>query len=404
MNDVSRSSRQFSLCMVMETIVHCGPISRASVAKQTGLSKQTISEIARSLEQDGWIRQTGRTSGHVGRSAVTYEIVPDAACIAAVDLGGTKVRAAIADLSCRVLAEHTEPTDKRGGIHIVRQIARLCREVAKRNSIDFERVRLAVIGVPGVPDKSTGRIYMAPNISGFEELDVATSLKSELGLDVVFENDVNLAVTGENWIGAGAGIDDLAYIALGTGIGAGIMVGGELVRGFANAAGELGFLPIGADPFEPESRRVGAFERVTATEGMRTRYHELTGNSCEVPAIFENAGNGDKSAVTVIEETADYIARAIATLVAVTNPRRVIMGGSIGRRPELIDQIRKLVPLCSPRPVEIVVSELGAQAAIAGGAAIGLGHLHAILFSGGVPGAEISLPPADVVKLMGAAQ
>ena len=348
MNDAARSSRQFSLCMVMETIVHCGPISRASVAKQTGLSKQTISEIARSLEEDGWIRETGRTSGHVGRSAVTYEIVPDAACIAAVDLGGTKVRAAIADLSCRVLAELIEPTDKRGGIHVTRQIARLCREVAKRNSIDFTRVRLAVVGVPGVPDKKSGQIHMAPNISGFDELDVASNLKSELGLDVMFENDVNLAVTGEKWVGAGAGIDDLAYIALGTGIGAGIIVGGELVRGFANAAGELGFLPMGADPFEPESRRVGAFERVTATDGIRARYKELTGENADVPSIFDKAADGDAAAATVIDETARYVARAIATLAAVTNPGRIIMGGSIGSRPELVDRIRELVPLCSP--------------------------------------------------------
>lgn len=404
MSDASRNSRQFSLCMVMETIVHCGPISRASIAKQTGLSKQTISEIALSLEDDGWIRQTGRTSGHVGRSAVTYEIVPDAACIATVDLGGTKVRAAIADLSCRVLAELTEPTEPRGGIHVVRQISRMCRDAAAQNGIEFSKIRFAVVGVPGVPDPASGRIYMAPNISGFEEMDVAANLRQALGLDVIFENDVNLAVIGENWIGAGTGMDDLAYIALGTGIGAGIMVGGELVRGFANAAGELGFLPIGADPFDPESRRVGAFERVTATSGMKERFLALAGEDVEVPEIFDRASTGEAAAETVIDETAKYIARAIATLAAVTNPGRIIMGGSIGRRDELVERIRRLVPLCSPRPIEIVVSELGAQAAIAGGAAVGLGQLHATLFSAGVPGAEISLPPANVVKLMGTAQ
>jgi predicted NBD/HSP70 family sugar kinase len=388
--------------MVMETIVHCGPISRASVAKQTGLSKQTISEIARLLEQDGWIRETGRTSGHVGRTAVTYEIVPNAACIATVDLGGTKTRAAIADLSCNVLAELVEPTDKRGGTHIVAQIARMCWEVARHNDIDFEKVRLAVVGVPGVPHPQTGHVLMAPNIPGINAFDVGAALKEKLGVDVLLENDVNLAVLGEHWVGIGAGVDDLAYIALGTGIGAGIIVGGDLVHGNANAAGELGFLPFGADPFEPASRRIGALERVTATAGMQARYRELSGKTSDVPGIFDVAAKGEVAALTVIDETARYIARAVAAICAITGPSKIVLGGSIGGRRELVDRVRELVPLCSPRPVDIVTTTLGSKAAIAGGAAVGLGHLHATLFSGGVPGAEIALPPPDVVKFAGA--
>ncbi len=384
--------------------MHCGPISRASIAKQTGLSKQTISEIARQLEEGGWIREIGRTSGHVGRTAVTYEIVPDAACIATVDLGGTKVRAAIADLSCRVLAELTELTEPRGGMHLVRQIARMCRQTAEHNDIVFDKVRMAVVGVPGVPDSKTGRVLMAPNVPGFDALDVPASLSEELGLDVIVENDVNLAVLGEHWIGSGAGLEDLAYVALGTGIGSGIIVGGELVRGNGNAAGELGFLPFGADPFEPETLRVGALERVTATAGMRARYLELSGTEVDVPGIFDAAAAGDASALTVLDETARNVARAVTAICAVTNPGKVVMGGSIGSRDELIRRVRELLPLCFPYPVELSVSSLGPHAAIVGGAAIGLSHLHAALFSGGVRGAEIALPPADVVKFSGAAR
>ena len=390
--------------MVMQTIVHCGPISRASIAKQTGLSKQTISEIAASLEKDDWIRETGRTSGHVGRSAITYEIVPDAACIATVDLGGTKVRAAIADLSCRLLAEVTEATDKRGGMHIVRQIARMCRNAAKNSAIGFERVRLAVVGVPGVPDHQSGRVHMAPNIPGFDDHDIESSLKSEIGIDVIFENDVNLAVTGEHWAGAGAGVDDLVFVALGTGIGAGIIVAGELVRGTRGAAGELGFLPIGADPFEDESKRAGALERIVATAGIRSRYYELAKEDLTVPEIFDRAAAGDGQAESVIEHTARYLAWAIAAVAAITNPKLIVLGGSIGGREELVLPTRKFAAECLPRPLEIVESELGSRAALVGGAAIGLGQLHTILFSGGVPGADITLPPARVVKLPGAAQ
>jgi len=397
--DTPRISRQFSLSTVMEAIIHCGPISRASIAKQTGLSKQTISEIARQLEEDGWICETGRTSGHVGRTAVTYEIVPDAACIATVDLGGTRVRAAIADLSCRVFEEVIEPTDIRGGMHVVRQIARMCREAARHDRIALEKVRLAVVGVPGAPDRTSGRILMAPNIPALDTIDVKAALASELGFDVILENDVNLAAIGEHWIGGAAGIDDLVYIALGTGIGAGLMVAGELVRGFGNAAGELGFLPFGADPFEAESLRQGALERIVGTVGIRDRYERLSGRRLDVPDIFAAAGSGDADAVKILDETARYVARAIASICAITNPGKVVLGGSIGLRAELVDRVRELMPHCFPYPVEIDVSQLGARVALVGGAAVGLTHLHATLFSGGLPGAEIALPAAKLATV-----
>ncbi|NBN79883.1 ROK family protein [Microvirga tunisiensis] len=396
MSDTPSISRQFSLCMVMETIVHCGPISRASIAKQTGLSKQTISEIARQLEEDGWIRETGRTSGHVGRTAITYEIVPDAACIATIDLGGRKLRAAIADLACNVLAEVTEPTDPRGGRHVVDQMARLARSAADHNGIPQDRIRLAIVGVPGAPDQTTGRVLMSPNIPGLDEFDVRGALSGLIGTEVILENDVNLAVIGEHWAGSATGIEDLAYVAIGTGIGAGVMVGGELVRGAGNAAGELGFLPLGSDPFEPASLKVGALERAAATAGICARYASLTGRSADVPDIFAAAARGEIAAGQVLDETARNLALTIAVLTAVTNPGRVILGGSIGSRSELVERIRALLPLCSPAPVEIGVSSLGSRVTLVGGAAIGLSHLHAALFSGGVPGAQISLPPARV--------
>lgn len=386
--------------MVLEAIVHCAPISRASIAKQTGLSKQTISDIARQLEEEGWIRETGRTSGHVGRTALTYEIVPDKAVIAAVDLGGTKVRAAIADLSCRVLADVSEPTDKRGGLSTVQQIARLCRKAAALEGVDFAKVQLAVVGVPGAPEASTGRVLMAPNIPNWENMDVAAALEEELGVPAVVENDVNLAVRGEHWIGAGAECDDLVLIALGTGIGGGVMVRGELVRGASNAAGELGFLPFGSDAFDPRSLHTGALERSLGSSGICERYREHSGETRDVDVrdIFEAAATGDKAAVVTLDETARLLARTVVAVAAITNPAKIILGGSIGVRPEMVERVRKLMPLCFPRQVCVEPSELGPKAALIGAAAIGLASLHATLFTRGVQGASIALPPAEVLR------
>ncbi|MBZ7922968.1 ROK family transcriptional regulator [Ensifer adhaerens] len=399
MNDSLRISRKFSQRSVMEAIVQGGPISRASISKQTGLSKQTISEIVRGLEEEGWVQETGRTSGHVGRTAVTYELVCDAAYIIAVDLGGTKVRVAITDLACQIFAEDTAPTDPRGGRFVVEQIADMAFAAASHQKIAREKIRLAVVGVPGAPCSETGRVLLAPNIAGFDTMDVVGAFEEVLGFGAMLENDVNLAVLGENWLGQGQGIDNLAYVALGTGVGSGLMVGGHLVRGASNAAGEMGFLPLGADPFEAESLRTGAFERAVASHGMAERYAALSGKSVTVPTIFANAEAGDAAAVSVLDETGRFLARGVAAIAAIANPQKVILGGSIGLRPEMLERVKTFLPQCFPYPVTVETGELGSRAAIIGAAAIGLSQLHNTLFGVDAPDGRISLPRANVNAL-----
>ena len=199
-------SRQVSLCMAMQSIIHCGPISRASISKQTGLSKQTVSELVRILEEEGWVGETGRTSGHVGRTATTYELIPDSAFMAAVDLGGTKLRVAIVDLAGSVVAEVVAPTHPDGGRAVAVQIGELVAAAVIEGKVDRTRVRQTVVGCPGVPDQITGHVRFAPNIAGIDSFDFRSAVAQETGTQVVLENDVNLAVLGEQWLGAGRGL------------------------------------------------------------------------------------------------------------------------------------------------------------------------------------------------------
>ena len=385
-------SRQVSLCMAMQSIIHCGPISRASISKQTGLSKQTVSELVRILEEDGWVRETGRTSGHVGRTATTYELVTDSAFMAAVDLGGTKLRVAIVDLAGTVIAEVVAPTHPEGGRAVASQIGDLVNAAVTKGRVDRAKVKQTVVGCPGVPDQASGSVRYAPNIAQIDSFDFRAAVAEATGTQVVLENDVNLAVLGEQWLGAGQGIDHLAFIALGTGIGAGLIVNGALLRGATGAAGELGYLPFGADPFEAESLRVGAFERATATHGIRSAYKAATGQSLDVPSIFSAASAGDSAAQAVLDGVARQMARAVATLGAVIAPQTVILGGSIGARPEIIAATKAELERCFPFSINVVASALGDHAALSGAVAIGLTDLHTALFAQSAPGAVVTLP------------
>ena len=391
-------SRRMTLSAVVQAITTYGPISRASVAKMTGFSKQTVSEIVSSLETDGWVQTVGRTEGNVGRRAVVYEIVPDAALVASVDLGGTKVRVALCNLSGAVVKEVAEPTCQDGGDAVVGQIARLIQEAADKFGIAPEKIRVAVVGVPGVLDAATGNINLAPNISGIDCIDFPALLQDRLGVEVLVENDVNLAALGEHWMAHQGVKDDLVYVSIGTGIGAGLVIAGQLVRGATGAAGEIGYIPFGADPTEPESQEIGALERVTATSAMIKHHMELTGSQKTVPEIFDLAVAGDQLAEQVLQRAAGFIARAIGTITAVVDPACVIIGGSIGARAELFQMIECELKKYFPKRVLIEPSVLGNHAALAGGTSIALSRLHISLFSKGIKDAQITVPPPEIDK------
>ncbi len=385
-----------SLSAVVQAIASYGPISRASVSKITGLSKQTVSEIVGNLEEEGWVRTVGQTEGHVGRRAVVYEIVPDAASVASVDLGGTKIRVAICNLTGAVVSELVEATDKSGGLAVVNQVTDLIERAAAQANPVLKRPRVAVIGVPGAPDPSTGRIRMAPNIPGVGKLDAPALWREALGIEVFVENDVNLAALGEHWLTRRGDRDDLIYVSIGTGIGAGLVINGQLHRGLNGAAGEIGYLPFGADPFEPESLKVGALERVAATHAITELYARKTGKTLDVPDIFKAANEGDVSARETLEDIARQVARVMAALAAVLDPSCIVIGGSIGTRDELFETVLKHVSRCFPRPVTIEKSSLGNHAALAGGASVALSRLHLSLFTEGLKGVEIAVPPPSI--------
>jgi predicted NBD/HSP70 family sugar kinase/predicted transcriptional regulator len=392
-------SRQVSTHAVMAAILHHGPISRADISRETGLSKQTASEIVRMLESEGWIEEVGYTRGKVGRTAVLYQIVPESAYIIGIDLGGTKIAAAVADMTCSLVTEMTQPTHKDGGQHVVDQIVGMCRQLAEKAGIAWGKIRLGVVGMPGVINPRTGFVDFAPNIPGFDTLSVKDALSEGLGLDVVIENDVNLAVIGERWQGAGQGINNLAFIALGTGIGQGLIIDGTVVRGARGGAGEIGYLPMGINPFSDEARTTGAFESAVGSHAMLRSYKEKQGRGNTVRELFEMAERGEAAALEVLNETAQLMALGVAATVALFDPEKIIFGGSIGMREELIDRIRSVLPQCMRYPVPIEVSALGNRAPIMGALAIGLNKLHSMMYGTQLPYAEVTLPLPEEIQV-----
>lgn len=389
-------ARQLSVRQVFEAVLHRGPISRAELARLTGLSKQTTSEVVRVLEDGGWIRESGRTSGGLGRTATTYEINDAGAYVLGIDLGGTKLHIALANLLGVVVAEAVEPTDRRGGRHVTAQIGAIAARLAAQAGAEPTAIRGAAMGSPGVFDPRSGVITIAPNIPGLDQIDVAAALRDALGVDCVVENDVNLAAKGEQWQGSCVEAQTFAFIALGTGIGMGLVADGRLIRGARGGAGEIAYLPLGGDPFDSRGFRFGTLETAIGSAAILDRYRGFGGVAAEtVRDVFDRIALGDEAAIAAIDETARILVQTIMAVKAILDPELVVLGGSIGVRPEIVDRVRLLVERYLPDPPGIAPSALGSRASLIGAVGVALTGLHEQLFGvTGQPGA-LALPAVE---------
>ncbi|MGH3075633.1 MAG: ROK family protein, partial [Gaiellales bacterium] len=246
---------------MLELIRTTGSVSRAEVARRSGLSKPTVSQALTGLLDSRLVREVGRESGRKGPGAVLFELNPESGWVVGLDVGRNWVRVALADITGRVVARRDERTRARSSATLVAQIGRIGHDVAADAGLKWSQVTHATVGNPGVFDPSRGQLSLAPNLPGWGKPGLVEAIRAELGTRTSFENDVNLAALGERALGAGRGVADFCFLWIGTGVGLGIVIGGELHRGAAGAAGEIGYLPLGAgDPHDPAVRRRGLLE------------------------------------------------------------------------------------------------------------------------------------------------
>jgi predicted NBD/HSP70 family sugar kinase len=397
--DHASLAKQVSRRVVAEALLRHAPISRADLARATGLSKQTTSAVVADLEAGGWVRPIGIDTGGVGRNAVTYEVSGGAAYSLGVDLGGTKISAAIADLVGTIVAEATEPTDPRGGRHVLRQIRALAERMSSQAGLDAARIRSVVVGTPGVVDPVSGSVSLVPNIKGLSDLSVPKALAEHFGREVGVENDVNLAVLGEAWQGCARDCQNVAFLSLGTGVGLGLIVNGKLVRGATGAAGEIAYLPIGPDLASREALTVGAFELEVGAAGIMRRHRAIGATPVDtVRDLFALLDAGDDSARRVLDATAATIALSITAVQSIVDAERVILGGSIGIRPELVERVQARMGAVFARKATICASALGARAGLVGAVSLAVRRLHNDLFGvSGLP-RELAFPATTFAR------
>lgn len=358
-------------------------VSRAGIARNTGRSRSTISEVVGRLLGTGLVAEVGAGESRGGRRPILVGFQDDAGVILGVDVGATHISVILTDLRGRTLAwrerAHPVRSDPKGAEALITGLGEAC--LAEWNG---ERSRLMGIGVavpspvdPDSPDRVLERVL--PAWRGHSVLD---RLNSVFGVPIFVDNDANLGAVAERWWGEAVGIDDFVYLKVATGVGAGIMIGGEIYRGATGVAGEIGHVAI--DPSGPEcvcgnrgclATFVGTRQLVDRAGALLARYPDsiLAGTELDISAIEDAAVSDDPLALKVVNEAAVRLGIVVAGVLNLLNPGSVILGGSLARAGDrLVKPLREAVAtrtlVASAAASDIRTSDLGERAVALGAA------------------------------------
>lgn len=299
-----------------------------------------------------------------------------------LDIGATKVLGAVIGDGGTVAAQARQ--DTRPGPDGVLESVKTVLDLLAAD-LDGALPPFIGIGIPGLVDRQRGTVSHAVNLGlGGEWFPLADRLAERTGATVIVENDLNAATWGARVL---SGSDDLAYVSLGTGLAAGFVLDGVLRRGAHGAAGEIGYLPLSVDPFDPRHRIHGGLEDEIGAAGIVSAYNAgRAGDDPELEAVhevFELAAQGNAAARSVVDLVAARLGTAIATVCAILDPELVVLGGGIGSSPLLLSPVRGAAASLVPITARIETSLLGDRAALRGAIAVALNTARATLLSAG---------------------
>jgi glucokinase len=293
--------------------------------------------------------------------------------VVAIDLGGTKLTTAIVDATGKILYRNKVAVE-RGDVRVcVEQLTNSVRHAISTVNVDQKQIRAIGVIVPGIYSGGTGNVW-APNLWGHEQVPLGTELERSLTLPIVLDSDRAGYVLGEQWLGVARGLDDVVFLAIGTGIGAGIIAGGRLLRGSGDIAGAVGWFALNAQQQETY-KEVGCWEAESAGPGLARRIGAASAE--EVVAV---ARRGHAVARNAIEESARYLGMGVANIVSILNPQMIVLGGGLMQAADLfLDTVKQVMaewaqPIAA-KQVRIEITSLGEDAGLLGAARLALGNL-----------------------------
>jgi predicted NBD/HSP70 family sugar kinase len=350
--------RRPAVSRVFDAICEQGPLARNALRRLIHASPSTVSACVQDLRELRLVDDSARGESTGGRHPTLLDLGPEAGIVLAADIGGHTLRAAAGDLRGRVLASRQRHTPRaRSARSLQRAVDELLAEVTAAGQ---GPVRAVGVGVAGVVHPATQQVSLAVNVPGWSEVDTPRWLE-RFGAPVIVDNEANLAALGEYAAGAARGMQHFVFVAMGAGIGAGIMLGGEIFRGLKGAAGEIGLMQT------RDLGRDAQLERQASATALAERHRELAGGNATAEEIFARALIGEQPARGLVDDVLDNLALGIANTAAILDPEAIVLGGGYARAGRMLHEgLAVRLQSVFADPPSLLLGELGPDAAIVG--------------------------------------
>ncbi|MFP8962421.1 ROK family protein [Streptomyces nanhaiensis] len=373
------SLHRANLERVVRAVRIAGSLTQAEIARTTGLSAATVSNIVRELKDNGTVEVTPTSAG--GRRARSVSLSGDAGIVVGVDFGHSHLRVAVGNLAHQVLAEESEPIDvDASASQGFDRAERLVERLIEVTGFCREKVIGLGLGVPGPIDVETGVLGSSTILPGWAGTNPREELASRLGVEVHVDNDANLGALGELVWGSGRGARDLAYIKVASGVGAGLVIDGQIYRGPGGTAGEIGHITL--DESGPVCRcgNRGCLETFTAARYVLPLLHSSHGPDLTMPEMVRLARSGDLGCRRVVADIGRHVGSGVANLCNLLNPSRVVLGGDLAEAGELVlgpirDSVSRYAIPSAARQLTVVPGALGGRAEVLGALALVLSEM-----------------------------
>ena len=372
--------RRLNRLRVIHALRDQGLISRAEIARRTGLSRSTVSSLVADLQEEGLVVERGEpgaahgTQG--GRPPILLSFDASAGAAVGIDFGHSHLRVAVSDLSSRILAERALPLDTD---HAAEQgldaAAELVAELLAEANLDEAQVIGAGMGLPGPILQEDGLVGSSAILPGWVGVRAVAEMRRRLDVPILVDNDANLGALAEAAFGAGQDASDLIYLKVASGIGAGLLLNGRLYRGTGGLAGELGHFLVDPNGLVCRCGNRGCLETLAATGALVELLRRSHGEDMTVQRMLDLARAGDVGCRRVIADAGRAIGRAISMLINVLNPELVVVGGDLAAAGDLLldgvrDSIARAALPSAAEAAEVVTGVLGERAQVLGAIAL----------------------------------
>jgi predicted NBD/HSP70 family sugar kinase len=366
--------RQVNRSAVLELIRQISPIARSEISRMLELSMPTTMRIVEELIADDLVRSTGKTAGNTGRPRELLEYNRNGGVVIGIDLGGTNLFGALASIGGEILGEVCKNQHSSSGNETFDLVAEMIEALIDLAKDKNQRLLGIAVGAPGVTHVETGVVEWAPSLN-WRDFPLKGRLVDRFHLPVVVDNDVNLAVVGEQWFGVGRGVNNMLLLALGTGVGAGIVIDGIIYRGHNESAGEVGYFLPDIQALGKRYDQFGAMESIISGIGIAARARQLLSDSLpeeqltalSASDVFEAARKDQAWGKQIVTETVDYLTMVIANISTFLDPELVVLSGGVSNNADLlIPPILKRLDGIIQHVPRLEVSTLGSKATAMG--------------------------------------